>query len=381
MTLSRSALAASALGLACNYVAPLDPEAPPVLNVISGDVVIAGDVPPGDVVMLLWDANGPPRPPESLGSPVTFATIPAEAFTGASADMQAASYAFTQIPDGEYYVTGVLDADEDFFPLVDGAAGGTCGDWAGYHVADFSTLEEGSVRVAGGQLVDNVTVVLAQEYTVERPAFEFVEAGGPTVSLEGLQLDFDLRSVGVDSELLELGGPEEATAECVTGFLTIAESSDGLTPDPHWVYGAIDIASLPPEDQPLAQALVSQAYAVWPRVFAVYTGVGDTALAPGEQWVTEAIHDADALAAGWPLNTPFPQAGLTMTFIPAGQHVLPDGTEELVVDPEQIPRGAWAIVVVQVSGQTWTMPNALANFATTSDDYDITRQTETLTFE
>ena len=29
MTLSRSALAASALGLACNYVAPLDPEAPP----------------------------------------------------------------------------------------------------------------------------------------------------------------------------------------------------------------------------------------------------------------------------------------------------------------------------------------------------------------
>ena len=68
----------------CAWQAPLDPEAEPVPASLAGTVVHEGDVPPGDVVLVLYDAQDPP-PPGGTGRPVTFPTVPAEAFAPSDA--------------------------------------------------------------------------------------------------------------------------------------------------------------------------------------------------------------------------------------------------------------------------------------------------------
>lgn len=361
------------LAAACSYTPPVDPGAPAVLNGITGTVVLGADEPVDDVLVFLYDAADPP-PPVGLGRPVTFATVPASAFTGDGVGMQGAPFSLTEVPDGTWLVSAIMDVDDDFFPLLDSNAGPTCGDWRGAHLADLVSLEVAPITVAGGRLVEDVTVLLAEEYTTERPAFTFadntVEMGfllEPELELARLsELAFTVDSTGIDSDLLRLAGPDEATADCLTGLLVLVEPDAEGAPAPHWVYGAIEV----PEGNQAAQFLQNNAYAVWPRVLAVYTGEGDTALAPGEMYVSEAIHDPGAVARDWPVGQPFPVASLDLTFVPGVQHVLPDGSTEFLLDPTEVPQGEWAVTVVSITGQTWTVPNEVAAYPATTDDFD-----------
>lgn len=375
-------LSVALLGVACDYTPPLDPGAPAVLNGIAGTVVLGADVPTDDVLVLLYDAADPP-PPAGLGRPFTFATVPASAFTGDGVGMQGAPFTLTEVPDGTWLVTAVMDVDDDFFPLLDSNAGPTCGDWRGAHLADLATLDVAPVTVAGGERLEGVSVLLAEEYTTERPAFEFsdnsVEMGfllEPELELARLsELAFSLESVAIDSDLLRLAGPDEATADCLTGFLVLVEPDAAGAPAPHWEYGALEV----PEGNTAAQFLQNNAYAVWPRVLAVYTGEGDVALAPGEAYVSEAIHDPAKVAGEWPVGAPFPVSSLDLTFVPGVQHILPDGSVELLLDPREVPQGEWAVTVVSVTGQSWTVPNETAVFPVTSDDFDSGAQGARLT--
>ena len=149
------------LATACDYQAPLDPNAPPALNALSGSVLLAADVPTADVLVLLYDAADPP-PPAGTGSPLSFATIPASEFTGEGGGVQSAPFHLTRVPDGSFLVVAVMDVDDDFLPLLTSNAGATCGDWAGAHVADLISQEVAPVTVSGGAHIDQVTVLLGR---------------------------------------------------------------------------------------------------------------------------------------------------------------------------------------------------------------------------
>jgi hypothetical protein len=55
-------------------------------------------------------------------------------------------------------------------------------------------------------------------------------------------------------------------------------------------------------------------------------------------------------------------------WIPAARHTRPDGTEEIVTNPDDLPAGAWSVTLVNLAGQTWTLPNALASAGTSDPD-------------
>jgi hypothetical protein len=68
-----------------------------------------------------------------------------------------------------------------------------------------------------------------------------------------------------------------------------------------------------------------------------------------------------------------------VAFLPAAQHTFPsaegecpgvwsNGTcVETVLDPDQIPRGAWSITAIAETGQTWTVPNELVQSVSTDE--------------
>lgn len=347
---------------ACAWTPPRDPDAAEVGNSLAGTLVYSGDAAPGDVIVLLYAADDPP-PPLGTGRPVDFSTVPAESFSGEGAGLQSAPWTLADVPDGQWLVSALMDLDGDFQPLLSSQAGATCGDVAGGHLADLVTGEPGVVEVSGGELLDDVTVVLARTVPVERPAFTLsttqlsqaqaaLAFADPTDDAE----IFTLQSTAVATATLSLTGPFDGTDACDTAFWVhfVDEDGDGQADaHPEASYAAMGL--------PLA----------WPRIYLEYTA--DTqALSPGERWVTEAIVDPlllEAYGGAVPLGVPTPLTALPVAFVPAALHLLPDGSSEVVGAPD-LPVGAWSVTVVAETGQTWTLPNELASGESADPAFD-----------
>jgi hypothetical protein len=341
---------------ACSFHVPLDPDAPTPTNTISGTVV--ADTAGSPTFVLLFAADDPP-PPTGTGSPVTFSSIPASAFTGDGQGLQSAPFAITGVPDGNWLITALLDADGDFQPLLSSNAGATCGDWVGAHITDLTTGDFAPVTVEGGETLDDVPVLVGRELTTERPAFTIAE-GAIDQTSEDMQ-SFTLASTGIHSEVVDLDGPydPDAPAACQTSFLVYINDADGDgQPDPH-----------PNPDLAAAGALD-----IWPRIYVQYAGE----VPDGESWATEAVIFPDFLFTGEVSpGVPTPRTSLTAIFTGAAVHTLADGTQEVVYAPD-LPPGPWSVTVVSITGQTWTLPNETAGFPSTSDDFDPTTQGATL---
>ncbi len=347
---------------ACAWEAPLDPDAEAPRNQIAGAVVVDGLAPEelGPAIVLVYDAADP-GPPFGTGAPVTFATVPPDAFTGDGAGVQSASYTVGDLEDGTWLVTALIDRDGDFQPLLTATAGASCGDWIGGHIADIASGTLAPVTIAGGERKDDVTVAVAVEIPLARPAFapsvttlsRDDAAAAPTVpQVVGLV------STGVHSSVLEIADPG-APCGAIFPVLAVDADADGVV-DPH------------PD--------VPGAYDVWPRVYLSYLGVpqadGSLADAPvdGESWGSVLVPDPTAALTGeLPLNQIVPNAALTTFWAPFAVHTLPDGTEEVVTDPTALPAGAWGITVVSSTGQTWTVPNELYALPTV-DGWDASSQ-------
>jgi hypothetical protein len=347
---------------ACAYEVPYDPDGETINNVLSGSVVVSGTDELSDVVVLLFDANDPP-PPLGIGRPVNFATVPASAFTGPGAGIQAAPWAITGVPDGDWLVSALMDTDHDFHPLLDSNAGTTCGDWVGAHVTDLTTGEIATIHVEGGVLMDDITVGIGIEVTTERPAFVFDTS---TVDQnDAANQTFTLSSTGIHSELVDLADPYDGTDPCGTMFLYLVPDADGNGfPDAH--HNADYAAQGVPE--------------IWPRIYLQY--LGDD-VPEGESWASEAVPSPTPYFLGLaPLGVVTPVTSLDVVFAPAAIHTLADGTEELVQSPDQIPVGPWSVTVIQYgTGQTWTVPNEVADYGATRDDFDPSLQGGSLTVE
>jgi len=435
----------------CSWEAPLldSPFGPPVLlNSIEGNVVfVDNDDQATELVqtfITVFDAQDP-GPPAGTGSPVTFSVV-SRADWNDDLDLPAAPFGVSQLPDGEYLVNALMDVDGDFNPLDGVLAGATCGDWVGTHVSDLETLQPQSVRfpventappnpatgdpegpVARGVRLEDVTVLLGQELTTERPVFTI--PGQPSVSLEALATSpvpptFAIQVAEVDAIIgnrnpenevrvnpVQLGpacAPDPATAKapvdllgwrscdlavlepCSTALLTEIRDADldgaaDLNPNPS--FAALGIPD------------------IWPLVYVEYIydapPVDDEGNPTGERWVTQAFPlllqilgaaqyelPPDTVA---PVGTPLLANELSVSVLPVFLHFNPDGILETpdgrpydlvdLRDPTapRPPIGDYSVTVISRTGQTWTVPNALADGTreVASDD-DLAHQSRSL---
>ncbi len=376
------------LGLVgCAYDAPIVPPTDasgdeiPVLNVISGEILLATTVEtPGHVIVFATDAANP-MPPYGTGRPITISTVPASEFTDVAVGMRSAPFTVSGVPDGEWVLTALMDIDGDFNPLSLGMSGSTCGDVGGAYLTDLTTRALAPVQVADGQLVADITITLASVFPLERPSFSVTGfgAGGGVVDPSAATPGFALTSMGIHSELVELAGPEAfGTAACGTIFpLYAPDSDDDGAFDPHPTYGEAGLAD------------------VWPRIYATWLGepilsedgvTFNSTLEAGESWTAEHVPSPAYVMDGTLTPGSYAyEAGLDVLWMPIARHTYLDAngtpTSEVITDPAEIPSGAWSITVVSFTGQSWTVPNDLAAYESTDPDFDPLSQLAWLTVQ
>lgn len=323
-------------------------------NVLAGEVVFAGVSAPGPAAVLLFSADDPP-PPLGTGGPLDFSMVPQAAFTGSDAGMQAAAWSMAGVPDGSFLLSALVDADGDFHPLLRATAGATCGDWLGAHLEDLAGTV-GTVSVAGGELLDDVTILVGEEVQTERPAFTLLDG---SVDQAAALATFGLGSTPVHSPVVELSGPFDGSDACDVAFWFYAPDADGDgAPDPH-------------ANPDLAAAGL---YDVWPKVYLQFQDdAGD--------WATEAVvYPSPLLDGSATLGLPTPMTELTVVFVPAAQRTGPDGEVELVTAPD-LPQGDWSVTVVSFTGQTWTLPNELPELGSSGEGWEPEEQGRALRVE
>jgi len=385
----------SLLAYGCAYTAPENFNSQTdALNTISGTILAQGVEDPGYAMVLVYDASNP-GPPLGTGRPLTFTTVPASAFTDNGAGIKSAPYAIPYLPDSDpgvrvagakefehsgYHVTVLLDQDANASPFAAGLQGATFGDYVGAHLADIETGVRGDVTVSGGELKNDVTIVVTDHITLQRPAFSL-----PTLPVIDMPLaqasgvdpaltqSYRIQSVGVHTSYgknqpLDLYGPcdiapefDQATCDVTSGC-----PCDEDTLDPaetaFWVMfvdadgdGAHDPYPDNPDGTPSLQAL-NGITDTWPRMFIEYMGtpaedkagnqIFDNDLKqfewpPGsgiklpERWVQENFtmaYDLNFLGPfgiapeGAPFNTPFPVNQMQVTYSPVARHYYKDGT-------------------------------------------------------
>ncbi|MCA9489460.1 MAG: hypothetical protein KC621_06040 [Myxococcales bacterium] len=388
---------------ACSYEPPLDDGATRPLNAIHGEVVFGGGPDVATTYVTLFDAAAPP-PPTGLGSPVTFTSVAASAFTDGGATLRSAPFHLTRIEDGDYVLGAITDLDGDFHPLASVLAGATCGDWSGAHLASLATTSFGTIEVQGGRRVDDVTILVGAPLTTERPAFEVLT--GP-VAIAALAAPYPatmrLSAIQVDtafSDDLQLHlGPEcapEAIPDCdatLPACPCAADTPPCSTALWVWMNDADGDGALDP--YPAEPQASSGLFDVWPRTYLEYGGDLETFEFEGrelpERWVSEAYPLAfeilGTLAMGGdpsllgPIGVPFPAHSLSVTLSSTFVHYHADGQMGVdengpfdlvdVHDPAAaalVPDGAWGVTLVSFTGQTWTVPNEIAGLGLPSLD-------------
>lgn len=379
----------------CGYEAPLDEDAPALLNAIEGDVLFAGTGDPATTYVLVFDDTSP-GPPVGTGSPVTFAAVAGDAYDGGEGPVSA-PFSLTRIGDGGYFLNALMDVDGDFNPFSSALAGATCGDWVGAYLTSLAGTDQGVVEVRGGELVSGVSVLVGQRLDLERPAFELV--GAPELSLAlttgPVPLLFRVQATSVatafsdepDPFLLQLGPACTPAAvpycelmpSCACDVAAFADCSTAL-----WVWMVDADADGLPDPYPDEALAAAGLFDIWPRVFLEYTGEQGTFEHGGsvlpERWVTQAhplaaelgyvlLTGGDPSTLG-PIGQPFPAHSLSVTFSPVFVHYHADGAMgedangpfDLVdarVTPDAVPAGGYATTLVSFTGQTWTVPNEI----------------------
>jgi len=196
------------------------------------------------------------------------------------------------------------------------------------------TLEE-------GQLLDGVPAVVQVQIPVEKPAFTILGGDGlPASGQVGLARDgtLHLASTVVGTEYLTLGPLQDLDdkSECGVAFTFYPLVSYDAT-------GAPSVDGFIPPDVFLTQILDDAALAR-----------GDTPI------VIQGIVEYDFLALVGQLlvNDAFPGESLDLTvrFAEDGQYFLPF-SDTPSGSMSSLPDGPWAVTVVNVAGQTWTVPN------------------------
>jgi hypothetical protein len=318
------------------------------LSRIEGQVVVQSRA-RGNTVVLLYDAERPP-PPRGAGRPVSFTIIPARQLFGAALEDASASgpfiapFAFSLVSPGRYLLRGFIDADTcltgarpcrgpDFIPWYGVTSEPNAGDVGGAAV-DALTRAPLVVEVGPGpdgtlQPTTGISVSFsdAATFPLDRPAFEVVGDNRLEPSTGPLRLE--LRPLSLREGVVDVRPP---------AFLVryVDEDGDGA-PDDADGDGVPDL---------------------WPRVLVHKLDelpeqvVLAAALAP-EPALLDALRKPD----GTPNMEPVAVTSLGIIVLPRALDVRDPHDRELL---PSVPRGRYALTLVQFTGQTWRVPNELS---------------------
>jgi hypothetical protein len=159
-----SLTAASASLAGCTTGPPIDEGlAPPLTGVISGDAVIAVPLDaPHRVVIFLTQVTVSEQGP--VYNPVNVAVIPGDMFFEGEVEgttaLRTGHYLFSQVPAGSYVVSGIVDVDENFNPLVPTTDPATDADLEGAYV-DPATGAPKLIPVEPGDTLGEINVIFA----------------------------------------------------------------------------------------------------------------------------------------------------------------------------------------------------------------------------
>ena len=323
-------------------------------GVIQGDLVYSGPA-RGDAILFLFDAQSLPPPDGNGQSAVAVARIAAATLFGGAAAGSigpfSAPYTFTQVPPGRsYQVRAFVDATGDFDPFFDFTQQPRAGDPAGGHGA----LVNGkpslvAVAVPAGTVVSGVQVALTQVVPYDPPSF--VLTGGAQT--------FD---VALDQPArLQL-----QTTRLEVPHASFANAHFGL--------------ELDRDAQGNRQSSVGDGLDdVFPRVFLRQIALKDrTPVDPGDAAIVPcraiALPVLPALVAAAPGQAPVARDTLDVLVEP-----LAVSARDLAPLPK-IPAGTYQVIVVEKSGQVWTLPNQLGDPARAGTKYYAASQAQTVTF-
>lgn len=341
--------------VACDV--PIDPDADLPGSVLAGTVLVE-DVDETAPTILLMSSEDAPMPPVGVGFPVTFNAISGSSFVPTSPRQLGANWAFTDVPAGGWYVTGIMDVDRNFHPEVLALSTPTCADLTGWHVGSFADDVPAPVTIGEQDRVDNVVVGPLRPVASPDPTFTII---GDTV----LDADtpFRLEAVAVDETFgdglrLNVPGPWTGSSDpCEASFLFERVDADGD--------GSADGTTLA-EGIP---AFVLEER--WPRVILQWLGtpIDDDGDGYPDAYDTSAEEEGTlVVAVGDPspagIAEPAPgdvvrTSALDVRFTGLGLRIPEEGDSELLLSEGDLPRGAWGIIVISKAGQLRFLPNEM----------------------
>jgi len=318
-----------------------------------------GSAEPGGPAFLFRFACDDPPPPAGSGLPQDFVVVPEESFDGASAP-----FVFPLVPaDACYLLGGFVDRDRDFHYAYSATSQATAGDLA----VAATQVEVGQLA---GDWIEPVTGMILRANTlveIERPAFRTIGLSSGVAEVPGLSLDpagspigdalFGLESRDVESDLVDV------TAPFFTVVFAPDGDGDGLPDDlngdgiPEILWPRIAIRRLEPTDpQALTLSDPTVQLAALPLPF--------NPLDPADPaW--DLI--AQALALGIPFDGQSVLPATSLALLVPGLVVTSLEPLELTPIADVAASGAevlgrYQILVMNSTGQTWSLPNELSQY-------------------
>jgi len=308
----------------------------PAPGVIQGSLVYSGTA-RGDAIVLLFEAGAlPPRDGNGTGAAAIARVPQASLFKNAprtSIGPFSAPFTFTQVPSGRgYQVRAFIDASRQFDPFFDYAQQPRAGDPAGASGEPAPGHLLG-VQVAAGQVVRGVTVELTQTTPYDPPSFELV--GGP----QTLDPNMD-RPARLKLRTTRLAA-RGATFENARFALELDRDSQGNRRS-SFGEGLDDL---------FPRVFLRQLSGVDGQGNPVPTAAGAEAIVPCRVNVLPVLPALLGLPPGAP-----PVARDTLEVL-----VQPWAVGSDLAPLPSIPRGTYQVVVIERSGQAWTLPNQLGD--------------------
>jgi hypothetical protein len=384
------------VGLALASVLATGCEPPPVvptadrrqnqqLSRIEGNVVVQSRA-RGNAIVLLYDAERPP-PPQGAGRPLSFTVIPAEQLFGSSLGDTSTSgpftapFAFSLVAPGRYLLRGFIDADTcragaqpchgpDFIPWYSVTGEPNAGDVGGAAV-DAVTRAPRLVEVAADpngalQATTGVSVSFSDSSTVpDRPAFQVVgdsrfdlTAGPKRLDLKALQVRegvVDLRSPVLLVRYVDDnadGTPDDANGDGQPDLwpkVVLRKLTDGQ--------GLTDAQKLADENDLDRNGLLDAEGVDYTRFDGTSDGLPDQVVLAAGLAPDPALLDALRKPDGTPRMEPVPVTSLGVVVLP---RALDAREPRNPVQLQSVPRGRYALTLVQFTGQTWRVPNELS---------------------
>ncbi len=356
------------------------------LSRIEGNVVVQSRA-RGNAIVLLYDAERPP-PPQGSGRPLSFTVIPAEQLFGPSlgdtstAGPFTAPFTFTLVAPGRYLLRGFIDVDTcrsgaqpchgpDFIPWYSVTGEPNAGDVGGAAV-DAITRAPRLVEVAAGpdgalQATTGVTVSFSDSTSTvpERPAFQVVgdsrldpAAGPKRLELRPLQVRegvVDVRSPALLVRYVDEDGngvPDDANGDGQPDLwpkVVLRKLTDGQ--------GLTETQRLADENDLDRNGLLDSEGVDYTRTDGTSDGLPDQVVLAAGLAPDPALLDALRKPDGTPRMEPVAVPSLGVLVLPRALDAREPRNPVLL---QSVPRGRYALTLVQFTGQTWRVPNELS---------------------